>query len=46
MEELLRVNDRALADELSQVEEHFAMFGDKLPEQLAAQLAKLKSKLG
>jgi phosphoenolpyruvate carboxykinase (GTP) len=46
MEELLRVDDRALADELSQVEEHFAMFGDKLPEQLAAQLAKLKSKLG
>jgi phosphoenolpyruvate carboxykinase (GTP) len=46
MEELLRVDDRALADELSQVEEHFAMFGDKLPEQLIAQLAKLKSKLG
>ena len=45
MEELLHVDRDALAEELAQVEEHFAKFGDKLPAELASQLETLKSKL-
>ncbi len=43
--ELLHVDEAALRDELSQVEDHLAKFGDALPDEVASQLATLKSKL-
>ncbi len=43
--ELLHVDEAALRDELGQVEEHLAKFGDALPDEVASQLAALKSKL-
>ncbi|HSD77473.1 MAG TPA: phosphoenolpyruvate carboxykinase (GTP), partial [Solirubrobacteraceae bacterium] len=43
---LLNVDETALADELPQVEEHLAKFGDRLPEELRRQLAALRRRLG
>jgi phosphoenolpyruvate carboxykinase (GTP) len=46
MRELTDVDRDRLRDELPQVEEHFARFGDNLPEELQKHLDKLKSELG
>jgi phosphoenolpyruvate carboxykinase (GTP) len=45
LHELLTVDESALADELTQVEEHLATFGDRLPSELARRLDELKSRL-
>jgi len=45
MEELLRVDEEALRGELPQVEDHLARFGDRLPDEVQAQLDALKAKL-
>jgi phosphoenolpyruvate carboxykinase (GTP) len=44
--ELLRVDAPAWAAEVPQLEEHFASFGDRLPPELAGQLAELRERLG
>ena len=36
----------AIVAELPQFEEHYARFGDRLPAELAAQLATMRSRLG
>ena len=46
MRELLHVDEAALNDELSQVEEHLGKFGARLPDEIANQLESLKQKLG
>jgi len=45
MRELTTVDEAQLREELPQVEEHLAKFGDRLPAKLAEQLESLKSKL-
>ena len=45
MEELLRVDAEPLRGELPQVEDHLARFGDRLPDEVQAQLDALKAKL-
>jgi phosphoenolpyruvate carboxykinase (GTP) len=45
MEELLHVDEDALRGELPQVEDHLARFGDRLPDEVQAQLDALKAKL-
>ena len=44
--ELLKVDVEGWKRELAMIEEHYVKFGDKLPKELAAQLAALKSRLG
>ena len=44
--ELLRMDVPAWAREVPQLEEHYARFGDRLPPQLAEQLATLRRRLG
>jgi len=44
--ELLRVDEPAWAGELSQLEEHYVRFGDRLPPQLTIQLTMLGERLG
>jgi len=46
MEELLKVDPEAWKAEIPDIENHFAKFGDRLPKRLAAQLDKLKERLG
>ena len=46
MEALTTVDEQALRDELPQVEEHLAKFGDDLPSEIRAQLEALKQRLG
>jgi phosphoenolpyruvate carboxykinase (GTP) len=46
VEELLRVDADALKEELDQVRDHLAKFGDKLPSEVSAQLDALTEKLG
>jgi phosphoenolpyruvate carboxykinase (GTP) len=46
LEELLRLDADGWKSAISQIEEHFAKFGDHLPEQLNTQLATLSSSLG
>jgi len=43
---LLDVDPEAVKAQLPQVEEHLARFGDRLPDQLQAQLEALKERLG
>jgi len=43
--EVLRVDPDALGEQLPQVEEHLATFGDQLPEQLRAQMDALEQRL-
>ncbi len=43
--ELLRVDGPAIAAELSQIQEHYARFGDRLPPELAGHLATLGGEL-
>jgi phosphoenolpyruvate carboxykinase (GTP) len=45
LQELLTVDESALAGELSQVEEHLAKFGDQLPAEVRAHLDALKARL-
>ncbi|HLM26431.1 MAG TPA: phosphoenolpyruvate carboxykinase (GTP) [Thermoleophilaceae bacterium] len=45
MEELLRVEPEDWKAQLSQVREHFAQFGNKLPDELRSQLEALEGKL-
>jgi phosphoenolpyruvate carboxykinase (GTP) len=45
MDELLSVNPEDWKAQLSQVREHYAQFGDKLPDELRSQLEALESKL-
>jgi phosphoenolpyruvate carboxykinase (GTP) len=44
--ELLRVDGPAILAEMPQFEEHYARFGDRLPPELAVQLATMRARLG
>ena len=46
LDELLRVDGPAIVAELSQFEEHYARFGDRIPAELAEHLATLREALG
>jgi phosphoenolpyruvate carboxykinase (GTP) len=46
MRELLRVDTNAWRAELSDVEQHFAQFGRRMPERLNRQLVELRRRLG
>ncbi|MBC8414451.1 phosphoenolpyruvate carboxykinase (GTP) [bacterium] len=46
MKELLRVDTDAWRQELPDIEKHFAIFGDRLPERLRVQLQEFKNRLG
>ena len=46
LEELLRVDGPTILAEMPQFEEHYARFGDRLPPELAGQLAGMKARLG
>ena len=45
LEELLRVDSRAILAEMPQIEEHYARFGERLPAALARQLVTLRQRL-
>ena len=46
MEKLLTVDVDEWRAEVPSIREHFAMFGDKLPAQLAAEVDRLEQQLG
>ncbi|HEY8465284.1 MAG TPA: phosphoenolpyruvate carboxykinase (GTP), partial [Solirubrobacterales bacterium] len=46
LNELLTVDEDALRQELPQIEEHLARFGNRLPQQVRAQFEALKARLG
>jgi phosphoenolpyruvate carboxykinase (GTP) len=46
MKELMRVDTEAWKAEIPDIENHFAIFGDQLPERLKKQLEEFKSRLG
>ena len=46
LEELLTVDPEQVKEELPQVQEHLAKFGDRLPPQVHAQLEALQARLG
>jgi phosphoenolpyruvate carboxykinase (GTP) len=46
LEELLTVDPEQVKEELPQVQEHLAKFGDRLPAQVHAQLEALQARLG
>ena len=46
LSELLSVDPAEWRDQLPRLREHFAMFGDKLPDELARQLEALEERLG
>jgi phosphoenolpyruvate carboxykinase (GTP) len=46
LRELLTVDAEAVGAQLPQVEEHLARFGDRLPDEIGAQLEGLKARLG
>jgi phosphoenolpyruvate carboxykinase (GTP) len=46
LEELLSVDPDVIRDQLPQVEEHLATFGDRLPDEIKAQLEALRQRLG
>jgi phosphoenolpyruvate carboxykinase (GTP) len=46
MRELLSVDENLVREQLPQIKEHLAKFGDKLPAQIAAQLEALEQRLG
>jgi phosphoenolpyruvate carboxykinase (GTP) len=46
LSELLSVDPAEWRDQLPRLREHFAMFGDKLPDELARQLEVLEERLG
>jgi phosphoenolpyruvate carboxykinase (GTP) len=45
MEQLLAVDDAEWREQLPQIRDHFATFGEKLPDELAAQLEALERRL-
>jgi phosphoenolpyruvate carboxykinase (GTP) len=45
LEEVLTVDPEALREQLPQVKEHLARFGDDLPDELHAQLEALERRL-
>ncbi len=45
MRELLSVDEDLVRQQLPQVKEHLAQFGEKLPAQLTAQLEALEARL-
>ncbi len=45
MRELLSVDEDLVREQLPQVREHLAQFGDKLPTELSEQLAQLEQRL-
>ena len=45
LEEVLTVDPEALREQLPQVKEHLAQFGDRLPDELRAQLEALEQRL-
>jgi phosphoenolpyruvate carboxykinase (GTP) len=45
MRELLSVDEQGVRDQLPQVKEHLARFGDGLPAEIASQLAQLEQRL-
>ncbi len=45
MDELLRVEPEDWKAQLSQVREHLAQFGDKLPDELRTELRRLEERL-
>lgn len=46
MKELMRIDTEAWRAEIPDIERHFAMFGDRLPERLNKQLQELRKRLG
>jgi phosphoenolpyruvate carboxykinase (GTP) len=46
LEAVLRVDPEQLRQQLPQIEEHLAIFGDRLPAEVRAQLEALKERLG
>jgi len=46
LEAVLTVDDDELRDQLPQLEEHLAIFGDRLPSEIRAQFEALKRRLG
>jgi len=46
MEKLLSVDAEEWRGQLPRLREHLAQFGDKLPDELAAQLEALEQRLG
>jgi phosphoenolpyruvate carboxykinase (GTP) len=46
LEAVLTVDDRELREQLPQLEEHLALFGDQLPKEIRAQFEALKQRLG
>ncbi len=46
MRELLSVDAELFRQQLPQVKEHLARFGDRLPQEISAQLAALEERLG
>ncbi len=46
MAELLRVDRELLHEQLPQVKEHLARFGDRLPDEVRAQLDALERRVG
>jgi phosphoenolpyruvate carboxykinase (GTP) len=46
LEGLLTVDDANLREQLPQVEEHLARFGDRLPKQIRSQLEALARRVG
>ncbi len=46
LDQLLTVDPQQVKDELPQVEEHLAKFGDRLPAKIREQLETLKQRLG
>jgi phosphoenolpyruvate carboxykinase (GTP) len=46
LEAVLTVDDDELRDQLPQLEEHLAIFGDRLPDEIRAQFEALKQRLG
>ena len=46
MQELLSVDENLVREQLPQIKEHLAKFGDKLPPQISAQLEALGQRLG
>jgi len=46
MKALMAIDHAAWKAEIPDIEKHFALFGDRLPERLRKQLAEMKKRLG
>jgi phosphoenolpyruvate carboxykinase (GTP) len=45
LEEMLKVDVEGWLDAIPSIREHFAQFGDRLPEELYGELARLEERL-